>query len=157
VGERRLAIRDFFRGYRQTDLRPGELIREITFTALPENAGSSFVKFGLRQAQAISVVMTSAVLEVEAGRISRACVALGAVAPLIIRSRSAEKLLLGKIPSHALFGRAGEAARADISPIDDIRASKQYRSHITKPLVQKALEIAWQRIRTIPEGGENVA
>jgi CO/xanthine dehydrogenase FAD-binding subunit len=147
AGERSLPLADFVRGYRQTDLRPGELIKEITFEALPPDTGSAFVKFGLRQGQAISVVMLAAILQVRLGIISRAAVALGAVAPTVVRSPAAEAVLLGQPPSPELFDAAGEAAREDIRPIDDIRGTAAFRRHVVRPLVREALGKAWARVQ----------
>ncbi len=143
--KRSMPLRRFITGYRQLDLQPGELISGISFEALQPGMGSSFVKFGARQAQAISIVSVAAVLQVQAGKISRVAIALGSVAPTIVRSSSAEELLLSEQPSPDLFEKAGEAARDDISPIDDIRGSAAFRRYITQPLVSQALETAWRR------------
>ena len=72
-------------------------------------------------------------------------IALGSVAPTIVRSRAVEQILIGQIPSDDLLDQAAEAARQDISPITDIRGSSAYRLHITKPLVRQALETALER------------
>jgi CO/xanthine dehydrogenase FAD-binding subunit len=145
AGERSLPIAEFIRGYRRIDLGPGELIKDIRFPALAEDNGSGFVKFGLRQGQAISVVMVAALLQVVQGRIRRVAVALGAVAPTIVRSPSAEAVLLGQPPSAELFASAASAARNDIRPIDDIRGTALFRRHVTQPLVREALCRAWER------------
>ncbi|MCC6192666.1 MAG: xanthine dehydrogenase family protein subunit M [Anaerolineales bacterium] len=144
-GERSLPVADFLRGYRQTDLRPGELIKDITLRALTPDTGSAFVKLGLRQGQAISVVMVAAVLGVRAGRIRRTAIALGAVAPTIVRSIAAETVLLGQRPTADVFDGAAAAARRDIRPIDDVRGTAAYRRHVTRPLVREALTKAWER------------
>lgn len=152
AGERSLPITGFLRGYRQTDLGSGELIKEIAFSALPPDTGSAFVKLGLRQGQAISVVMVAVVLQVQAGVICRAAVALGAVAPTIVHSPAAEAVLLGQAPSPELFEAAGEAARMDIVPIDDIRGTAAYRRHVARPLVRQALSQAWARSQARAHG-----
>ena len=144
-GERSIPIGEFYLGYRQTSCRSNELVKEISFQSLPPDSASAFVKFGLRQSQAIAVVNVAIVLQIQGGTITRASVALGAVAPTIVRSFSAEKLLINQEPSLDLFERAGEAARDDISPINDIRGSADFRKYITRPLVKRALESAWIR------------
>jgi CO/xanthine dehydrogenase FAD-binding subunit len=72
-----------FEGYRRTDQKPGELIKTISFHSLSTDTGSVFVKYGLRQSQAISVVMVAAVLKIRQGMITKVIMALGAVAPTI--------------------------------------------------------------------------
>lgn len=146
-GERQVTMPEFMLGVRKTALRPDELISRVSFDLLPENAGSSFVKLGLRRSQAISVVDVAAVVFISQGRISDARIALGSVAPTIVRSQAAEEILIGQTPSEELFERAAEATRSDISPITDIRGSADYRHHVAKPLVKEALNSAVQRIK----------
>ena len=145
-GERRVPVDRFFQGYRQIDLQPEELIQELNFQLLEADTGSSFIKFGLRKSQAISLVMVATVIQVRQNRITKANVALGAVAPTIVRSPSAEAILIGARPSGKLFSLAGEAAQQDIHPIDDIRAGAEFRRHLTGILVYRALKTACDQI-----------
>ena len=88
-GERRVAIADFFTGFRRTCLRPDELIREIRFAPLDAGRRGLFLKLGLRRAQAISVIDVAFVLAFGAdGRVSDARIALGCLAPTIVRARA---------------------------------------------------------------------
>jgi CO/xanthine dehydrogenase FAD-binding subunit len=144
--ERQVSMPEFMLGVRKTALQSDELITKISFDPLPQNAGSSFVKLGLRRSQAISVVDVAAVVFLDQGRITDARVALGSVAPTIVRSAAAEEILIGQTASEELFERAAEATRADISPITDIRGSAAYRHHVAKPLVKQALNNAVQRV-----------
>jgi carbon-monoxide dehydrogenase medium subunit len=144
-GDRKVPIKKFFLGYRHTDLKPGELIKEISFKSLPAGVGSAFVKYGLRQSQAISVVMVAAIMHLRDNMISKASIVMGAVAPTIVNCPSAEQVLINQEPSLELFERAGQAARADICPIDDVRGSAEFRRYLTKTLVKRALEKAWKR------------
>ncbi len=144
-GERQLPISAFILGVRRTALQPGELITSIRFKASEAGQGSSFVKFGLRQSQTISVVSVAAWLWVKAGVIHTAAVALGAVAPTVIRVPTAEQVLTGKGGTALLFEQAGEAARGEACPIADIRGSASFRRHLVGPLVQRALQSAWDR------------
>src|SRR4051812_8764226 len=61
-GERRMALRDFYLGFRRTAIRPDELLREIRFPALLPHQRGLFLKLGLRRAQAISVIDIALVL-----------------------------------------------------------------------------------------------
>ena len=148
-GEREVAMADYMLGARKTALRPNELITKVSFDVLSEHAGSAFTKLGLRHSQAISVVDVAAVVFVRAGRISDVRVALGSVAPTIVRSPAAEQVLMDQTPSEALLDQAAEAARQNIEPISDIRGSAAYRLHVAKPLVRRALNTALERARTL--------
>ncbi len=144
-GDRHVAMSEFMRGPRKTALRPHELITRISFDVVPEHAGSAFTKMGLRHSQAISVVDVAAVVGVLDGRIASVRVALGSVAPTIVRSPSVEQMLLRQAPSDDLLDRAAEATRHDIEPITDIRGSAAYRLYVAKPFVRQALDRALER------------
>jgi CO/xanthine dehydrogenase FAD-binding subunit len=146
VGAREVPLAEFIRGVRKTDLHAAELITQVRFHPIQPGEGSSFLKFGLRQSQAVSVVNVACRFQVKDGLIHAPALAVGACAPTVVRSPSAEKLLSGKPPSAALFAEAGEAARVDALPIDDIRGSGQFRRHLVAPLVQRVLNLALERI-----------
>jgi CO/xanthine dehydrogenase FAD-binding subunit len=148
-GERVVSIDQFHQAYRKIDLRPDELIRAIRFPILPKEAGTAFYKYALRKSQAISVVNAAAVLHLQSGRIIDSAVSLGAVAPTIIRSPAAEQVLLGQIPSVELFFKAGEAARQDAHPIDDIRGSASFRRYLVGVCANKAIQAAYRRCKVI--------
>jgi carbon-monoxide dehydrogenase medium subunit len=146
-GARSLSIDDFFMGYRQTSLQPGELITAIT---VPGRASSSsaFLKLGVRRAMEISIVCVGAMVELdETGRISAAGIGLGSVAPTTVRATTSEAMLIGSEPSPDLFAEAGRLAASDCTPIDDLRASGEYRHAMVPVLVRRALATAWQRAR----------
>ena len=63
-----------------------------------------------------------------------------AVAPTPIRARSAEALMEGAECSGDLAARAAKAAAGEISPIDDVRASAWYRTHLTEVFVRRLIE-----------------
>ena len=68
--------------------------------------------------------------------------ALGAVAPIPMRARAAESLLVGHKPANDLFREVGAIAAEESRPIDDLRASKAYRRHLVDVLTQCALRKA---------------
>jgi CO/xanthine dehydrogenase FAD-binding subunit len=155
-GERTIPISHFIQDYRKIDLKQGELIKEVIFEPLPSGSGSAFVKFGLRRSQAVSVEMVAAILQLDETVIKHAAVALGSVAPTIVRCSSAEEVLVGQPPSEELFEKASEAARIDITPVDDIRSTSNFRQYIAKPLVREALQKAWNRTKLARKGGITV-
>jgi CO/xanthine dehydrogenase FAD-binding subunit len=154
-GERQLAMSDYMLGVRKTAMQPSELITKVSFEIPQGNVGSAFAKLGLRRSQAISVVDVAALVFLDDDRISNVRIALGSVAPTIVRSRAVEQILTGQIPSDDLLDRAAEAARQDISPITDIRSSAAYRLHTIKPLVRQALETALERAGARGQREEN--
>ncbi len=139
-GERSLPIAEFFAGFRQTQLRPDELIREIRFPALSGRRRGLFLKLGLRRAQAISVIDVAFVLELGAdGRVGDARIALGCLAPTIVRARLAEAALVGRPLDAAARADAAQAVLADAAPIGDIRGSAGYRLATLSALVAQGL------------------
>lgn len=144
-GRRELSFPEFFQGVRRTALAPDEMVIGIVFPALRPNMRGTFIKLGLRRAQAISIVNVAVVLEFGdnmvdgAPRVRSARVTLGAVAPTIIRSPQAEGVLAGAPLSDAVIEEAARAAAADARPIDDIRGSAAYRREMVRVLVRRAL------------------
>lgn len=146
-GQRSLSIDDFFVGYRQTSLEPGELITAITVPGR-ERSSSAFLKLGVRRAMEISIVCVGAMVELdEAGRVSSAGIGIGSVAPTTVRAKKGEAVLIGSEPSTDLFAEAGRLAASECSPIDDLRASGEYRHAMVPVLVRRALATAYQRAR----------
>ena len=95
---------------------------------------------------AIAVVSVAARLTLnETGDISQARIALGSVAPTPMRATQAESSLDGQPPSVEHFAKAGQIASAESSPIDDIRASGDYRKKMVAVLTRRALAAAWDR------------
>ncbi len=151
-GPRTLDCEQFFLGVRRTAMAPDELLTRITVPALGPHVRGTFVKLGLRQAQAISLVNTAVVLDFAGAPgpttpIARARVALGAVAPTILRCTEAEAYLAGKTLDAPIVARAAELAAAAARPISDIRAGAEYRRDMARVLVGRAL-------RQLRDGGE---
>jgi len=149
-GERSLALKDFYTGFRQTDLRPNELLSAISLPAFDDGERGVFLKLGLRRAQAISVVDVAVVLRRDkSGAITSARIALGSVAATIISAPLAEESLIGKVLTAESIAEAGRLASLSAKPIDDIRGSAEYRSEMVKILVVRALrQLAQDELET---------
>ncbi len=139
-GSRTLSFQEFFQGVRQTALEPDEMIVDIIFPAMENFQIGTFLKLGLRRAQAISVVNVAVVLTMLADTVTQARITLGSVAPTIIRAEDAERFLTGKVLTSDVRERAAELAAQTIAPIADIRGSAEYRRYMTGTLTRHALE-----------------
>jgi xanthine dehydrogenase FAD-binding subunit len=140
---REIPIERFFVGYRKTTLNPNELIEEISFEGLTRNDTSAYLKLGLREANAISIVDVAVALRGKRRNSYREVkVALGAVAPTIVRAHSCEQALVGRQLTEQILQEAAELASQDASPITDIRSSAEYRRKVVSSLVFQAVHKA---------------
>jgi CO/xanthine dehydrogenase FAD-binding subunit len=142
--ERRLPLAAFLTGPGQTALQSGEILKSVFIPATPPGAGMAFEKLGKRKALIISVVNTAALLVAEGGRIQDARLALGAVAPTVVRCPAAEAFLAGQEPVESTFHEAARLIQETIRPIDDVRASAAYRRVAAEGLAARALARAWE-------------
>ena len=144
AGRRRLALADFFTGPRKTDLKPGELLIEILIPKKNLGKPASFQKFGLRKGQALALVNVAASvwLKGEKSRFAEPRIALGAVAPTVIRAPQAEAYLEGRATTPEAMAEAGRIAAGEGKPISDFRASAEYRRELIAVLTRRALENA---------------
>ncbi|MDT8304664.1 MAG: FAD binding domain-containing protein [Anaerolineae bacterium] len=139
-GRRTVPIRQFYQGVRKTAMHPDEMLVGISFRPLPETARGTFVKLGLRRAQAISVVHLTAILDFDGDTVRRASMALGSVAATIVSAPEAEAFLTGKTLGDGVIARTVELAAKAAAPIDDIRGSAEYRQDMVKVMVRRALQ-----------------
>ncbi len=139
AGERTVPLAEFYTGLRTTVMRPDELLTEIAFPALAAIERGMFLKLGLRRTQAIAVVNTAVIVALEGGQVTHARIALGSVAPTIIRTPTAEQYLHGRALTPETIREAARLAAATPSPIDDVRATAEYRSEMVRVLVARAL------------------
>ena len=138
-GTRVVPLQEFYTGVRKTVMQPDEMLMDISFPALSGSQRGTFLKLGLRRAQAISLVNTAVVLDLDAEVVKAAVITLGAVAPTIIHAREAEAYLSGKELTEDVIAQAAELASEAARPIDDIRGSAAYRKAMVSVLVRRAL------------------
>jgi xanthine dehydrogenase iron-sulfur cluster and FAD-binding subunit A len=138
-GERKVDLREFYTGVRQTVMQPDEMLVDITFPALTRSQRGTFIKLALRRAQAISVVNAAVVLDLKSDTVKSASITLGAVAPTIIHAVEAENYLARKKLSDKNIARAAELTMQAARPIDDIRGSAAYRSAMVRVISTRAL------------------
>jgi CO/xanthine dehydrogenase FAD-binding subunit len=141
-GARWVPYAAFHTGYKKMNLQAGELIRSIRL-ARPHGVWKQyFRKVGTRRAQAISKICFAAAGRVEKGRIAEVRIALGSVAPTVLRAVRAEELLHGQRPGDAALQQAAQdALGAEIAPIDDMRSTERYRRNVARNLLADFLEV----------------
>jgi xanthine dehydrogenase small subunit len=125
AGERRVPFNDFYTGYRQSVLRPDELITAVEIP--PLDGVQWFRKVGTRAAQAISKVVMAGV------RADRPRLALGSIAPTVVRLPRTEAVLAGG----GSIDDAAAALAAEIQPIDDVRSTADYRRQVSLNLLRR--------------------
>lgn len=147
-GERTVPLGAFYKGVRETVMRPDELMVDIAFPLPPETSRSTFYKLGLRRAQAISIVDVAALVDLDGDKVKEATITLGAVAPVIVHAEEAEAYLTGKELNSETIERVGELAVEAATPIDDVRGTRGYRQQMVKTATVRVLRaIAQDRTR----------
>ena len=146
AGRRRVALDRFFVGFRQSVRRADELVTDLSWPVPPPNSANLYYKVGHRKGDAISVVDIAVALTAEAGKCTGVRIALGAVAPVVMRARRAEAMLDGQDLTPALIEAAGREAMDECSPVDDLRASAEYRQHLVSVLTRRLLSQAWESV-----------
>ncbi|MDQ3540834.1 MAG: FAD binding domain-containing protein [Chloroflexota bacterium] len=139
AGSRTVKIGDFFTGFRATVLQPDELITTIRIPRMSPNQHGLFFKLGLRRAQAISVIHGALVLTFDGETVTDARIAVGCLAPMVVRAGTVERFLVGKRLDPVTCADAGRIALQDVSPIDDIRGSAMYRLQSLERLIAHSL------------------
>ncbi len=142
-GSRTLPLPEFFQGVRKTARRADELVTSVEFATPDDDERWFYYKLGKRKADAISIVSVAMTVKLERGKVDRARIALGAVAPVAMRAAEAEGILRGEALNDAAIAAAARAAARESQPIDDFRASGDYRRQMVEVLVKRGLnEIA---------------
>ncbi len=144
-GTRVVNINDFFEGNRQTVREPNELL--IEFIVEPygkaNGRGTAYEKVG-RNAVDIAIACAAAGLKVVDGVVEEAVIALGAVGPTVLRAKKVEQALVGKVIDEQTALEIAAGVAAEISPITNIRSTKEYRSDVTCELAARAILRAYQ-------------
>ena len=145
-GSRTVALIDYFTGYKQNVRRADELITAIGWPVPGPHSVNRFYKLARRKGDAITVTGLAVTIVVVNGICSKARIALGAVAPIVMRATAAEAVLEGQRLTPDLVDEAGRKAAEQCSPIDDIRASAGYRRHTVHMLTRRLVNEAWAQL-----------
>lgn len=136
-GERRAALAEFFHGYRQTAMQPGELLVSVHLPKpLPQQV--RFFKVAKRRLDDISTMAAAFAFDFDgAGKIMRVRLAYGGVAAVPLRAKQAEDALTGRAWSEDSLHRAREILQRTLQPISDHRGSAAYRLALAQSLLEK--------------------
>ena len=130
---REVPLERFFLGYKQLDMKPGEVLQWI---AVPKQEGRfSFEKVARRRHLDIASVNSAAWIAADGDRIVKARIAAGGVAPVPLFLARASACLQGKEPGQESIEQALELAQEEIAPISDVRGSEQYKRLLLRQLL----------------------
>lgn len=134
-GSRWLPYSGFHTGYKQMLIGPNELLSRVRLPRNTRNATHYYRKVGTRKAQAISKVCLAALAKLDDDQIAGCRIALGSVAPIVIRCVQTEDALRGQKPDPNTISSACATLSEEISPIDDIRSTADYRLQVARNLL----------------------
>jgi CO/xanthine dehydrogenase FAD-binding subunit len=134
-GSRGLPYQGFHTGYKQMHIAPDELLSRIRMPRNTADMTHYYRKVGTRKAQAISKVCFAAVGKTDDGQIADTRMAVGSVAPIVVRCVQTENLLRGRKLDGETIRIACDSLMREISPIDDIRSTAKYRLQVAKNLL----------------------
>jgi CO/xanthine dehydrogenase FAD-binding subunit len=140
-GERDVAIDTFFAGYRETCLRPDEVLTAVLVDPPARGSRGVFLK-KCRLERDLALASVAVCLELDDGGTTcrTARLAAGSVAPTPLRLKQVEALLEGRRLTPDVLAQAGDLARQSVAPVSDVRASADYRRHLTGVLTRRAVE-----------------
>lgn len=130
---------EFHTGYKQSLRRPDELIASLRIPRPAPDLRHYYRKVGTRRAQAISKVVMSATARGGPRGLSDVRIALGSVAPTVVRCRRVEAYLEGRAVDGETIAGARRELAAAIAPIDDVRSTRVYRLRVAANLLEEFL------------------
>jgi CO/xanthine dehydrogenase FAD-binding subunit len=141
AGMRRMPLEQFLAGNRKTQRRPDEILVAVLVPRRMEDAASAFLKLGARRYLVISISMVAVVVQSDAaGRVTEAHIAVGSCSAKAVRLKDLEYALVGVPYKRGIGATATAEHLTPLSPIDDVRATADYRRDASLTLVQRALE-----------------
>ncbi|MFC2250394.1 xanthine dehydrogenase family protein subunit M [Labrys portucalensis] len=144
-GTRELALADFITGYRKTARRPDELVSAVLVPRSIEAGRSAFLKLGARKYLVISIAMVAVIIACDdEGRIVEARIAVGACSEVARRLTALETALVGTKAGPGLGAMIEPEHLAGLAPIDDVRASAEYRRDAVRTLIARTLDATLQ-------------
>ncbi|HKU14932.1 MAG TPA: xanthine dehydrogenase family protein subunit M [Steroidobacteraceae bacterium] len=139
-GARTVSVDDFFLGYLQTAVQPGEIVTAIDIPSGPQHARGHYLKFS-RVDGDYATVSIAIVLAMDGKRCEYIRFAAGACGPKPIRVAAAEERLLGTELTAGDIAAAGDLLAAEADPVDDVRGSSEYRRMLIPRLLSRAIAV----------------
>ena len=139
-GDRIVPLAEFITGNRETTCRSDEIVTELRLPNLAPAARSNFSKLGSRRYLVISIVMAAGIVLIEEGIVRELRLSLGACAPVAFRLRALEAALVGRAVRDLSDHDIALSDLESLAPIDDIRASAEYRRNAARMLLQRLLQ-----------------
>jgi len=130
-GVRKVGINNFYTGYRKTVMEPDEILLAVRSRKLKPNERTFFLKIGTRRAQAISKIVMAVNVGTTGAVINSINIALGSVAPTVIRAVQTEALLTNETLGAPVIERARSMISQEVAPITDVRSTEHYRRTVT--------------------------
>lgn len=142
-GSRWVPYADFHLGYKKTAMRPDELIRSVRLPRRSEKFAHYYRKVGTRRAQAISKICFSGKVRLEKGgrRFLDARLAVGSVAPIPLRCLKTEAAIVSRDLDARVLANARKIFLREISPIDDIRSTRDYRAAVAGNILEQFIRV----------------
>lgn len=145
-GVRTVPLTEFLVGRRTTTRAPDELLIEVALAAPAPRTGDVYLKVGRRSAMEVAIVGLAVRITLdEVGTVTDARVALASVGPRPFRSAGAEDALAGGTGDPEAPAAAARALLSDMTPIDDVRGSADYRRRVVPGLLARAVGICTER------------
>jgi xanthine dehydrogenase small subunit len=128
-------LKNFFLGYKKTDLAAGEFISSIEFDYNPEPAFFSFEKVSKRTHLDIASVNSAIRITMEGRNISECHLSAGGVSPVPLFLRKTSEFFSGKPLASEVIMQANNVMQEEISPISDVRGSAEYKRLLLRQLL----------------------
>ena len=145
-GCRIVSLDQFYTGFKTNLRRQDELITGISWLVPSSNTANLFYKLARRKGDAITVVGVAVTVTREGDRCTYARIALGSVGPTVFRAKDAEAVLAGETVNEKLINDVAQKAMEQSKPIDDLRASANYRRHSVHVLTRRLITQAWHSL-----------
>lgn len=137
-----IPIEEFFTGPGRTVLQPDQLVTGVTLQKPRANQGSAYIKLGKRKAMAIATASIAVHVAVEDGKLADIRICMGSVAPIPLRAKKTEDILRGQELKALPVSEAQAQLISEITPIDDIRGTAEYRRQAAEVIFRRALHKA---------------
>jgi CO/xanthine dehydrogenase FAD-binding subunit len=139
-GERQVLLDQLFKGPYKTNLKPHELLSQVTFPKLPLEVKSSFVRLARRNAMAIARISVAIILQIDKNRIEDIRISVGSVTPTSQRMSEAEAFLKGKSPDEESLQKASLKVSDTMIRQSGIRPSTSYKKPVVEALFMRAMK-----------------